>query len=1410
MNNQITKNQKEHNFIKEIAKYFMDFLETDFHKRRLPRRSVKYKNNDNLLIGINLTKYPKFIKQVSTQINNGFKNNSKMRITKGTYKTDLPKGLLELIILKITKITEKDIKNIIKKISDNIESLAILHSKQYDIALSASIDKTSEIIGKDLVNPFIQDIEEPLQNMGLGDQDNIYMIEEEVTSVVTRLLEDNISEIINSIIAKDEINIQKEIEYIFKVEDVKNNLKIFFQSLQLTDLFSELKELERNKDILDKQDYYLYFGDIYFNNNKYPIFYIPFNILSSQDTINIEFDSQVYINKKALEFIVQEYNNTQGSKGSLNIISDRIIYLYNQDSKFIYTIEEILNEIKNFFTLNGEINLTNHNLQISKNNLVRISNNKYICLFDKSDEALVNDYEEISRQLMEEDSNLSEMFSTLIDDFIHKNPEPFNPEIEKEWDNSEISDKLVYPSPVPINSEQRQILSALKKDKCKYLVVSGPPGTGKSHTITAIIFEAVLKDQSVLVLSDKKEALDVVEDKITETINKIRIKEDFQNPILRLGKIGNTYNKILARASIDAIKNHVRAGKNNISLAGSIDGLTKELKFDLKDEFLSYSDLDINEIKDYLILEREFGNDNLIFDKNEYLNDIENELNIEYIRESLLSIKSIFESEETKDLFELLKIDFQNIKTFEEYQNLLEFLNLIQKHYSRIERIYKHGNISMKKFKNLNSKDLPIINNFIKRYLDLKNWGVGYLFNKNKIEKLNYEFQTAFAKNSFIKPHEQLEEIKGISSTLSFILDSTQNINSYNLNEIDSINLFHKLLVNNDFINSINDIQNLNKYFEDIQKFQLENPKTAKKININFKKFSSLLQNPLILQEENIFQKQIHYIELFEKIKSEFSVLSDVSFSTRMEDIEDLVTTQVTSKLDKSVVNFYEYNRNDARTLRDIIKNKQKFPKEDFIKLKTAFPCILAGIRDYAEYIPLEPELFDLVIIDEASQVSIAQAFPALLRAKKVLILGDKKQFSNIKSAQARGETNREYLNKLKDNFKSNVSSDTTKVSRMNKFNIKTSILDFFEYISNYDIELKKHFRGYKELISYSNKYFYNDALQVMKIRGKHINEVIKFSYVENDSSKELLPNTNTQEIVFIISELLKLKAQQSTMSIGIITPHTNQQKLLVNEISKLQEYDYFKEKLKLKIMTFDTCQGEERDIIFYSMVANDDNDHLWGVFIKDLNKVDIEEGGQIKAQRLNVGFSRAKESIHFVLSKKTENYSGSIGEAISHYNFIIDQAKKERSAAEVDKNSKMEPKVLHWFYQTSFWKENQESIHFEPQFKIGEYLKQLDHSYSRPSYVVDFLLVYKDKNNKSHKIIIEYDGFEEHFNTDENINEFNWEYYQNEDDRYRQKVLESYGYKFLRINKFNHGENPIEFIDSAIKLIINKTKKKI
>lgn len=325
-----------------------------------------------------------------------------------------------------------------------------------------------------------------------------------------------------------------------------------------------------------------------------------------------------------------------------------------------------------------------------------------------------------------------------------------------------------------------------------------------------------------------------------------------------------------------------------------------------------------------------------------------------------------------------------------------------------------------------------------------------------------------------------------------------------------------------------------------------------------------------------------------------------------------------------------------------------------------------------------------------------------------------------------------------------------------------------------------------------------------MKIRGKPINEVLKISVIDHDGKEEPIHNTNMLEIEFIIKELEKLQESGQKPSVGIITPHTNQQKRIVDEIGKLDERDYYYDELKLKIMTFDTCQGEERDIIFYSMVANENMDRLWGVFIKDLASVDIEEESKIKAQRLNVGFSRAKECIHLIMSKQIDQFEGSIRDTLVHYKKQLEDGKNEPDINDVDPSSPMEQKVLHWILQTNFWKENIDSTELKPQFPIGEYLRQLDKTYIHPKYKVDFLLIH---NNQ--KIIIEYDGFEEHFKNLDEVNEFNYERYYSDDDVYRQKVLMGYGYKFLRINRFNCGNNPVETLNTRLYQLIDKQVKK-
>jgi hypothetical protein len=329
-----------------------------------------------------------------------------------------------------------------------------------------------------------------------------------------------------------------------------------------------------------------------------------------------------------------------------------------------------------------------------------------------------------------------------------------------------------------------------------------------------------------------------------------------------------------------------------------------------------------------------------------------------------------------------------------------------------------------------------------------------------------------------------------------------------------------------------------------------------------------------------------------------------------------------------------------------------------------------------------------------------------------------------------------------------------------------------------------------------------------MKIRGKPIDEVLRFTFLPDDGKLETVPKTNTTEVDFIVSELRRLKDSNSSVSVGIITPHTNQQKLLIETINKMPEKSYLFDILKLKIMTFDTCQGEERDLIYYSMVATRAVDRLWGVFIKDLKNVLVEEEGQIKAQRLNVGLSRAKECMHFVLSKGLDEYSGSIGEALRHYDYVLSDARKERSVSEVDKKSAMEPAVLNWFYQTPFWHLNKSNVELIPQFELGKYLRQLDKTYEHPLYRVDFLLIFREEGKSDRKVILEYDGFLEHFADLPGINEKNYDNYYSEEHVYRQKILEGYGYKFLRINRFNAGKNPVETLNQRLIELLGKEKK--
>ena len=79
----------------------------------------------------------------------------------------------------------------------------------------------------------------------------------------------------------------------------------------------------------------------------------------------------------------------------------------------------------------------------------------------------------------------------------------------------------------------------------------------------------------------------------------------------------------------------------------------------------------------------------------------------------------------------------------------------------------------------------------------------------------------------------------------------------------------------------------------------------------------------------------------------------------------------------------------------------------------------------------------------------------------------------------------------------------------------------------------------------------------------------------------------------------------------------------------------------------------------------------------------------------------------------------------------------------DLDEASPMERKVLHWLSQVPFIRDFDCEV--SAQFEMGQYLKQLDPSYRAPNYRVDFL-VQATVDGKAYKIVLEYDGFEFHF----------------------------------------------------------------
>ncbi len=1380
----------------------MDFLKSGFKSTRFPKRYLRLTDEKGYKIGVDLSKYEKFNSFIKKTINKEKNFQDSITVNKGDYGVKLNNTSQDLVKKLVKQISDKNIERIVNLTNKTIKEYSVSHRTKPDEAY----DKINQIIKYDLDKIIVEPICEKMDPL-IGSQSN-YEIESQNTlrlrlseSILNPLTE-SIPYIFNDILANKKVKPKDQISNLFNKKDISENLLNSFQNLDVKDLYFDLREIVNSKKNLDKKEIYLNLIHIKIEGKVFPLFYTQCDIKeeSSSSKFKITPSNELFINKAAIKYAFDVL------KKDKNIIErfegDRKFYISEVDNLTIM-IDEVIVSLIAKLRLDGKIDLKNHIPQIAtstdRNSTFEISNHCSITVSDKSDEALINDFEEILESLEDSNSEVVEMFKKIISDFLLNEPEVITEELEDEWDGMSVNERLNYTSPIPLNSEQLKIIRALKKEKCKYIVVEGPPGTGKSHTISSIAFNYILTGKSILILSDTKEALDVVENKINQSLDKVRGEINIQNPILRLGKMGNTYNKILSRNSIENIRTFNRSQRNDVEkITKEIEELKNFISDRIKIETEHYKYIDKDKLDEFSEVQKLVKTSDLIINK-EKLNEVAKNLNINIEDENKYIdnfIDNLFNIEEAEELVDFFKDNWTKELGKKNLSNLIEFidhLSIVKKYFETNKPNFKQ----LKFFTKVSKQRLVNLKTHLDEFKGMKKGFLGTLFKSDRVKHLS----------------ETIGKVVGIKKNINLKLDDDKIISVFKEYSIlKDLSKKHNFDIVCKIIQSMENQDKLDSIFKAINDFSdlfkiLENDKNIREsLLIETGKIDTIYNNFFTKIEEDKKEAIKKFYDMEDFFSKSFNIKDRFDYTKSMNKLQSLYTSKMAFELDGKLINFYDSHRNNAKTIRQIIRAKQKFPRTQFDKLKTAFPCIISSVRDFAEYINLQKDLFDLIIIDEASQVSIAQAFPALIRAKKVLVLGDTKQYSNLQSSQATTLVNNSYMNNVIKVFKKNISSEPDKIVRLKNFNVRTSVLDFFENISNLDVRLRKHFRGYPEHIEYCSKTFYNSDLQAIRLRTKPINEIIKFDILDY-SAKEEVGNKNFAEADRIVKYLENLKKNNSKSTVGIITPFTDQQRHITTVVTKHPDKDYFFEKLKLIIKTFDTIQGEERQIMFYSMVdSKNKQPKLNTIFPMDLTNKDLEEGSDKRAQRLNVGFSRVQEVMHIIVSKPLDKIDGEVGNALR---FIKNLTTKDKlpKTKQLDPNSPMEKKVVKWFSQTNFYMTNKKNLEMKAQFPIGETLKQLDPDYGHPKFVVDFLVIFSNENDIKN-VIIEYDGLKDHFDNQELITDGNFDDFYTTQHYEREKALETYGYNFIRLNKFNTADDPVKYLDQKLKEVFSKSSK--
>lgn len=275
-----------------------------------------------------------------------------------------------------------------------------------------------------------------------------------------------------------------------------------------------------------------------------------------------------------------------------------------------------------------------------------------------------------------------------------------------------------------------------------------------------------------------------------------------------------------------------------------------------------------------------------------------------------------------------------------------------------------------------------------------------------------------------------------------------------------------------------------------------------------------------------------------------------------------------------------------------------------------AIPCWIMPEWRVAEQLPPDLGSFDLVIIDEASQSNIS-ALPVVLRGKKLLIVGDDRQVSPVSVGIEEAVVNRLRATYLSGQPLAEQIDPATSLYELGGMMYPGKV-----------IVLREHFRCVEPIIRFSSR-FYGGHLVPLRLPkpSERLDPPLIDVLVEDGKRRG---DVNESEATYIIEEIKRTIADPilnsaGKRSIGVISLHANKQAKLI--------YDRLIHAVGPEIMSDHhimcgdaaTFQGQERDIIFLSMVHD--------------SSTASKQSSRLYEQRYNVALSRARDRMVLVRS---------------------------------------------------------------------------------------------------------------------------------------------------------------------------------